>query len=92
MVRTRTRLISSDEWLAKELEDPEFRDNWGRTAVARAVANALVKYRAQRGITQTKLAKQLGMAQAQIGRLELGSIHPPSRCCSDWPPGWVEGS
>jgi len=35
MVRTRTKLISAQESLARALRDPEFRDEWARTAVAR---------------------------------------------------------
>ena len=77
MVRTRTKMVSSRESLAKRLnEDPEFRDEWARTAVARAVATALVKYRGEQGLTQTQLAERLGMAQTQVGRLELGEHTP----------------
>ena len=66
-----------DESLAEDLKDPEFRAEWERTAVARAVANAIVRYRGERGMTQTQLARQLGMRQAAIARLELGE-HDPS--------------
>ena len=66
-----------DESLAEDLKDPEFRAEWERTAVARAVANEIVKYRGAHHLTQTELARQLGMQQSAIARLELGE-HEPS--------------
>lgn len=75
MKQTNTKTF--DEALAEDLKDPEFRAEWERTAVARAVANEIVKYRGEQGITQTKLARQLGMQQSAIARLELGE-HEPS--------------
>jgi hypothetical protein len=44
--------------LAEDLQDPEFRAEWERTAVARAVAIRVVGYRAEHGLTQTQLAKK----------------------------------
>ena len=66
-----------DESLAEDLKDPEFRAEWERTAVARGVANEVVKYRGAHKLTQTQLARQLGMQQSAIARLELGE-HEPS--------------
>jgi len=66
-----------NESLAEDLRDPEFRAEWERTAVARAVANEAVKYRGEHNLTQTQLAHQLGMQQSAIARLELGE-HEPS--------------
>ena len=65
-----------DEVLAEELQDLAFRTEWERTAVARAVANRVIGYRAEHGLTQTQLARQLGMAQSAIARLELGEHEP----------------
>ena len=70
-------VVTFEEALAEDLEDPEFRAEWERTAVARAVANEIVKYRGEHGLTQTQLARQLGMQQSAIARLELGE-HEPS--------------
>jgi ribosome-binding protein aMBF1 (putative translation factor) len=71
-----SEMKSFDEVLAEDLQDPAFRAEWERTAVARAVALRVVGYRAERGLTQTQLAKQLGMAQSAIARLELGEHEP----------------
>ena len=58
------------------LEDPEFRKEWERTALARAVAIEVVKYRAEHGISQTELGRRLGMHQPAIARLEEGEHNP----------------
>jgi len=70
-------LISAKQVLRERLErDPEFRAEWERTALARAVSVALVKYRADHGLSQRQLAKQLRMPQPQIARLEVGEYNP----------------
>ena len=40
------RLISNTEVLAEMLQDPQFKAEWERTALARAVAEAVIRYRA----------------------------------------------
>ena len=69
-------LRGSDEVLARQLEDPEFRAEWERTAVARAVAVQLVGYRAEHGLSQSALGRELGMQQPAIARLEAGEHNP----------------
>jgi ribosome-binding protein aMBF1 (putative translation factor) len=70
-------LESSSRVLARQLEDPVFRAEWERTTVARAVAIRVIEYRAEHGITQTELARRLGMKQPAVARLEAGE-HTPS--------------
>ena len=65
-----------DAVLAEDLKDPEFRARWERTALARAVANRVIGYRTQRGLSQGALAEQLGMKQPQIARLESAEHNP----------------
>jgi transcriptional regulator with XRE-family HTH domain len=65
-----------DEVLTEDLKDPEFRARWERTALARAVANRVIGYRTQRGLSQGELAEQLGMKQPQIARLESAEHNP----------------
>lgn len=58
-------------------EDPEFREGWDRSAFAREVAIRIVRYRVDHGLTQTQLAREVGMLQPVIARLERGD-QPPS--------------
>ena len=70
-------LIDSADLLREELErNPEFRERWERTALARAIAIAVIRYRSEHGLSQRALAKLLGMAYAQVARLELGEHNP----------------
>lgn len=73
-----TRLHSTADVREKQLrQDPEFRAQWERTALARAVALALIGYRVKHHLTQTRLAEQLGVRQPQVARWEMGQ-HTPS--------------
>lgn len=67
---------SAENVLARQLRDPRVRAEWERTAVARAVATRLVEYRAEHGLSQTALARTLGMKQPAIARLEAGAHNP----------------
>jgi transcriptional regulator with XRE-family HTH domain len=69
-------LIPFEQILEEELRAPEFRAEWERLAPARAVANRLIIYRADHGLTQTALARLLGMSQSAIARLEIGEHIP----------------
>ena len=69
-------LIPFEQILEEELRDPEFRAEWERLAPARAVANRLILYRAEYGLTQTALGRRLGMPQSAIARLEIGEHIP----------------
>lgn len=69
-------LPSEEEILAGELRDPEFRTGWDRTRFAREVANRVIAYRVDHGLSQTALAKQLGISQPQVARLETADVTP----------------
>lgn len=64
------------EILAEDLKDPEIRAEWERTALARAVAIEVIRYRSEHDLTQTGLARLLGMKQPQVCRLEIGEVNP----------------
>lgn len=57
-------------------KDPVAREHWERTALARAMAIAVIRYRTEHGLSQRALAKQIGMPQPHIARLELGEHNP----------------
>jgi transcriptional regulator with XRE-family HTH domain len=62
--------------LAEQLGDPDLRERWERTAVARAVAISVLRYRTAQGLSQRQLAERLSWKQAQVARLELGEHTP----------------
>jgi len=71
-----SELRTSDQVLADELRDPEFRAEWERTAVARALALEVLQYRVEHGLSQRGMAELLHMTQPQVARIEAGSHNP----------------
>jgi ribosome-binding protein aMBF1 (putative translation factor) len=68
---------SNSQLLSEQLRgDPEFRAEWERTALGRAVALAVIRYRAAHELSQRDLAQRLRMKQPQVARLELGEVNP----------------
>ena len=47
-----------------------------RGELSRAVAVAIVRYRAEHDLSQRELAERLRMKQPQVARLELGEVNP----------------
>jgi DNA-binding XRE family transcriptional regulator len=70
-------LPTHEEVLTEHLDaDPEFRREWERTALARAVAVKVIAYRAEHSLNQTALAGRLHMSQPAVARLESGEHNP----------------
>jgi transcriptional regulator with XRE-family HTH domain len=70
-------LKSIDQIVEERREtDLEFAAEWDRATFAREVAAAVIRYRADRGITQQILADETGLKQSAVGRLELGEQAP----------------
>jgi ribosome-binding protein aMBF1 (putative translation factor) len=72
-----SELKTADQIAAEDLTDPEIRREHERTALAHAVAMRVIGYRIDHGLSQTELARRLGMHQSAIARLEAGD-HEPS--------------
>lgn len=72
----RAESVDWRDLLEEDLKDPEFRAEWEASAPARAIANRLIKYRGEHGLTQTALARKLGMSQPAVSRLEIGEHVP----------------
>lgn len=72
-----SELRSAADIAADELKNPAVQAEYDRTRFANAVAIRVIQYRAGHGLSQTALAKQLGMRQPAIARLEAGH-HEPS--------------
>ncbi len=72
-----SELKSLDQVIEDKRDDVEFRKEWDRTAFAREVANRVVRYRTERGLSQRELAAIVDLVQPQIARLEKAE-HQPS--------------
>ena len=58
------------------MEDPEFREEYGRIDDEFKLIEALVRARTAAKLTQTELARRLGTTQSAIARLEGGGVSP----------------
>lgn len=76
MTRDRSTWTTFEQLLDEDLKDPAFRAEWERTALARSVAIEVIGYRIEHKLTQTALARVLGMKQPAISRLEIGETNP----------------
>lgn len=60
----------------EQLTDPSFRAEWQRLAPAREFAATLLRYRAEHKLSQRALAKELGVSQPRVVKLESGEHNP----------------
>ena len=58
------------------LKDPEFRKVYEETRIEREIANALIRARIEKRLTQVQLAKKLKTKQSVISRVESGQTTP----------------
>ncbi len=69
--------ISATELIERyKRDDPAFREMWERTAFARDVALAVLRYRAEHGLDIDQLADRLGVDSETVGALEDGEDDP----------------
>jgi len=71
-----SELKTAEEIHAKDMRDPEYRREYERTRLANDVAIRVIQYRVRHGLSQTELAKRLGMRQPNVARLESGEHEP----------------
>ncbi len=76
MTKSTSELTTFRELLAKQLENPEFRAEWERLAAARAVAELIATSRERKSLTQTALARAIGVRQPVVARIESGEHEP----------------
>lgn len=72
-----TELKTGAELATADARDLEVAAELARTALANQLAILVIRYRVDHGLTQTALARKLGMKQPQVARLEAGD-HEPS--------------
>jgi DNA-binding XRE family transcriptional regulator len=71
-----SEMKTAEDVRKESLLDPEFRAEWDRSAFAEAVALRIIGYRVEHQMTQTALARELGMKQPAVARLESGDVTP----------------
>ena len=67
-----TKTVRYEDWLEKQMADPEFRAAYEELDPAHQVA----RLRIMRGLTQEQLANMVGTRQPNIARLESGRTTP----------------
>ena len=72
-----SELPSADEIHDQDVRDLDYRREYERTRIANDVAIKVIQYRAAHGLSQSALARMLGMRQPNVARLESGD-HEPS--------------
>lgn len=77
MTKKPSRSKAASSLAAEEAGDPEVAAELARTAVANQLAILVIQYRVDHDLTQTALARKLGMSQPAVARLEAGD-HEPS--------------
>ena len=65
-----------NDFLNKQLEDPEFRKEWEDIQPEMDVIRAIVDARISQNLTQKELAERTGINQSDIGKLENGTRNP----------------
>ena len=71
-----TKPIPFDRIAAKWRQDYDFMREYDALEEEFALATALIKARADAGLTQAELARRMGTTQSAIARLEGGKAHP----------------
>ncbi len=72
-------MTNFQDFLAKQLEDPEFKAEWDALQPERAIIQAMIDARKNSGLTQKQLSERTGIAQADISKLENGNANPSLR-------------
>lgn len=68
-----------DDFLAKQMQDPEFRAEWERQEPEFAVIRAILDARIAKNLSQKQLSELTGINQADISRIENGNGNPSIR-------------
>ncbi len=85
--------MAGDQLRAEDFKDPEVAAELARTAVANQLAILVIQYRVQHGLTQTALARRLGMRQpAPSPAWRLATTSRRSPCSPGWRRSWASPS
>lgn len=65
-----------DDFLAEQMQDPEFRAEWERQEPEFVVIRAILEARRAKHLSQKQLSELTGINQADISRIENGNANP----------------
>lgn len=65
-----------EEFLAKQMKDPDFKKAYDALAPEFELASQLINARLKKGLSQSELAKKMGTKQSAIARLESVDYNP----------------
>ena len=65
-----------DKYLAKQLENPEFKKEWDDLEPEYNMIQAIIDARKKSHLTQKQLAERTGIDQSDISKLETGNANP----------------
>ena len=71
--------MTFDEYLAKEMENPEFKAEWDALEPEFQIIRGIVEGREMNDLTHEQLSAATGINQANISRLENGTANPSLR-------------
>ena len=72
-------MITFDDMLNEQLQDPEFRKEWESMEPEFQIIKAMIDARNEKGITQKELSSLTGITQGDISKLENGTANPSIR-------------
>jgi len=75
----RARLISADEVFAEARKNPAYRQAYDALDEEFSLVAAMIKARADAGLTQAEVAQRMDTTQAVVARLEGGGRQPSTR-------------
>lgn len=68
--------IPFDEFLERELKDPEFKKGYDDLELEFQIIDLMIRRRLEKNLTQKQLAKKLGAKQPVISQFETGNFNP----------------
>ncbi|MDD3410814.1 MAG: helix-turn-helix transcriptional regulator [Eubacteriales bacterium] len=65
-----------ERYLSEQMKDPEFAAEYDALEAQYAFAQQVIAARIEAGLTQAELARRVGASQANISKLEHGTLNP----------------
>ncbi len=69
-------MIKLADLIARNMQNPEFAAAYAEADAEYSVIEAMIRARAEAGLTQTEVAQRMGSTQSAVARLEGGGISP----------------